>query len=161
MMKYITLALFLVTFTATTAFAQDGAVSEAGDVYSDTQAIEITDGYELYGEPMPDVMEKFRLAEAIDRYQELIGAEMQITGMVARMCRSNDCFVMLEDAGKEAKVILVDPSAAMPDDIDGREITVFGILEVIESTSPPQTGADAKDAPKKFRMMIRSVKLHK
>lgn len=160
-MRFSIFSLFLFLAAAGTAFAQvAGAVSDAGDVYSDTQAIEITEEYELYGEPMPDVEEKFRLGEAVGQFQNYIGAEMQISGNVARMCGDERCYFVMQDGGKSANVVLIDPGAPMPQDISGREVTVLGMLEAVDAEGNPQMEpADDGQAPKNFRILTRSVRV--
>ena len=162
-MRFTIIPLLLFFAASLTAVAQsDGNISEAGDVYSDSQAIEATGEYELYGEPMPDVMEKFSLGDAVAQFGEFIGAEMQISGLVARMCGGEECYFMLEDGGKTAKVILVDPSAPMPSEIAGRNVTVFGMLEAVDAEGNPQVEAseDGKGSLH-FRILTRSVRVNR
>jgi hypothetical protein len=160
-MRFLISSLFLFLVASVTAFAQvAGAVSEAGDVYSDSQAIMITEEFELYGEPMPDVEEKFRLGAAIGQFQNYIGAEMQISGSVVRMCGDETCYFIMQDAGKEAKVVLIDPGAPMPKDISGREVTVLGQLEATDAAGNPQMEpSEDGQAPKHYRIMTRSVRV--
>ena len=161
-MRYMLLPLLLV-FAAATTYAQ---VSEAGDVYSDSKAIEINEEYELYGEPMPDVMEKFRVGEAISQWESLMGVELQISGSVVDYRNTEACFVILEDGGKRLTVTLVDPHAPMPSSVMGRDMTVFGTLEALDKgrhpqIPPPPGSAEKVDAPKSFRILARSIRLNK
>ncbi|MDT8324478.1 MAG: hypothetical protein RRA94_10220 [Bacteroidota bacterium] len=160
-MRFFIFSLFLFLAASITAFAQaEGAVSEAGDVYSDSQAIEITEEYELYGEPMPDVEEKFRLGAAVSQFQNYIGAEMQISGTVAGMCGGEECYFTMKDGGSTAKVVLIDPGAPMPQDISGREVTVLGMLEATDTEGNPQMEpSDDGQAPKHFRILTRSIRV--
>ncbi len=161
LMRFFIFSLFLFLAASVASYAQvAGAVSEAGDVYSDSQAIMITEEFELYGEPMPDVEEKFRLGAAIGQLQNYMGAEMQISGKVTRMCGDESCYFIMQDAGREAKVMLIDPGAPMPKDISGREVTVLGQLEATDAEGNPQMeSGDDGQAPKHYRILTRSVRV--
>ncbi|MCB2205873.1 hypothetical protein KQI65_14100 [bacterium] len=159
-----TIFSFLFLFALSlTAFAQNSdGVSAAGDVYggSDSQAVEMNDEWAIYGEPMPDVMEKFTLSELSKQKDPVIGVEMQVTGTAGKMCGSDECFFMLEDGGSSAKVIRIDPASNMPEDLTGRKVTVFGMLEPIEDAGEPNDGMERQDAPKTYRIMMRSLKVY-
>ena len=159
-MRKIFLLMAILVFSASTALAQvDGAISPAGDVITDQQAAEVTDSYIVYGEPMPDVMEKMRLSEAIQRFDETRGLEMQITG-TAQPCAEKDGWVLLQDGGNSAKVILIDEHLTIPVNVNGKEITVFGLLE--EQMPDPKSNAKPKDenAPRKYVVITRSVRVY-
>jgi len=158
-MRKILLLLSFLAFTTSTAFAQvEGVVSPSGDVMSDMQATEITEEHIIFGEPMPDVMEKFRLGEAIQKFDHLRGVEMQLSG-TAQKCAGEDCWILLMDGGQKAKVILLDDRLSIPVDVAGKEVTVFGMLEEFLVGNPDQATETNEQTPREFHIIARSVRV--
>ncbi|MBN1446878.1 MAG: hypothetical protein JXA28_03020 [Bacteroidetes bacterium] len=158
-MRKIVLLLAILTFTASTGYAQtDGVVSPAGDVSTDAHVTEITEEYMVYGEPMPDILEKFRLGEAIQKFDQVRGMEMQLTG-IAQKCPGDDCWVILTDGGQKAKVILLDDRLTVSTDVTGKEITVFGMLEEFLPENPDQAKTQGDAIPREFHIISRSVRV--
>lgn len=161
-MRTIFFLMTFIVFGASAAMAQvEGAVSSDGEVMSDTQVTEVTAEYIVFGEPMPDVMEKMALAEAVKRFEELRGVEMQITG-TAQPCPNEDCWVMLTDGGTRATVMLLDDRLTIPMDVTGKEITVFGMLEEhFDPAEAEQELDEGSEEPKDLHVIARSVRIMK
>ena len=161
-MRTILFLMAILVFGASAAFAQvEGAVSSDGEMMTDEQVTEVTEDYIVFGEPMPDVMEKLRLSEAVDRFDELRGVEMQISG-TAQPCAGEDCWVMLIDGGAKATVMLLDDRLTIPMDVAGKEITVFGMLEEAFDPDAAEQGLGASsEEPKDLHVIARSVRIMK
>jgi len=158
-MRTIFFLMAFLVLGASAAMAQvEGTVGADGNVVMDTPAGEDADGMTEFGEPMPDIMEKFRLAEVADRFEELAGVEMQITG-TAQPCPDDNCWMLLQDGGAEAKMMLVNHDMNISMDLTGKEITVFGMLEPHMEADPNQVQAAADDVKPTFHIIVRSVRV--
>jgi hypothetical protein len=159
-MKYIAVfAIVLALAAPKFANAQaDGAVGGSDDGSVNTNLV-------VYGEPIPPIEEVFTLSDAISRADELMGVEMIITGSIAGPCE-NDCWMVLSESGKSAKIVFFDRGVKLPTNVMGKEIEVFGNLEeepqVMEKPSTSVSiRRGAAEPEKQYRIMARSIRLEK
>ena len=116
-----------------------------------------------YGEPMP-AGEAVPVARALAEATPAPGAPRKFSGRITEVCQAKGCWVMLEDGGEAARVMMKDHAFAVPKDARGPAV-VYGTLEVktLDAAAAKHLAEDAgKDTPaarREYRIVASSVEL--
>ncbi|TWI01875.1 uncharacterized protein DUF4920 [Luteimonas cucumeris] len=79
-----------------------------------------------FGEMMP-AGEAVRISVAIAAHQDYAGKAQRFSGRIAEVCQKEGCWLVLEDDGQSARVMMRDHEFAVPKDASGRA-EVHGVL---------------------------------
>lgn len=80
-----------------------------------------------YGQPFPDGGTALPISVAAADVQTHVGKPMRFSGRITQVCQAKGCWVMLEDDGKVARVMMRDHTFYVPKDAKGRA-EVYGVL---------------------------------
>jgi hypothetical protein len=117
----------------------------------------------VYGESMP-VGAAYGVAAAIDAGVEPSAAPRKFAGRITEVCQAKGCWLMLEEEGRSARVMMKDHAFSVPKDARGTAI-VYGILSdkrVDESTAQhlaEDAGRGAAPVLREYRIEALSVEL--
>lgn len=81
-----------------------------------------------YGEPLPEATAVPISVAAADT-GAYAGAPHLFSGRITEVCQKEGCWLMLEDDGQAARVMMHDHAFAVPKDASGRA-EVYGVLSV-------------------------------
>lgn len=116
-----------------------------------------------YGEPMP-AGEATPVSAALAGAGAEPGAPRKFSGRITEVCQAKGCWVMLEDDGRAARVMMKDHAFFLPKDTRGAAV-VFGTLQArtLDAAAAQHLAEDAgKDEPaptQEFRILATSVEL--
>ncbi|MEM8563663.1 MAG: DUF4920 domain-containing protein [Pseudomonadota bacterium] len=91
-----------------------------------SEPVEVTDQYEVFGEPMPDKRAGLQLGEVIARQDVLLEQPLRITATVSQVCQKKGCFFIATDGAHWARVTFADYRFFIPTDSAGKQATVVG-----------------------------------
>lgn len=100
-----------------------------------------SDADSVFGEPMPPG-EAVPVAHAMSKLQSGAGAQSKFSGRITEVCQKKGCWVMLEDDGAVARVMMKDHAFSVPQDARGGAV-VFGTLS--RTTLDPATAKHLAD----------------
>jgi hypothetical protein len=92
-------------------------------------------------------------------------APQKVTGRITEVCQSEGCWLVLEDEGHAARVMMHDHAFTVPKDIAGTTATVFGSVSVkqLDEKTAKHLAEDAgKEGPvalREYRIDATSVVL--
>ena len=102
-------------------------------------------GHAVYGEPMAPGGAPLPLAQVLARYESFDASKpMLVSGKIGKVCQKQGCWMMLEDDGVAARVMMRDHAFSVPKDASG-EALVFGKL-VRETLSEEQVRHMAEES---------------
>ena len=81
-----------------------------------------------YGQPLPDIP-AVPIAVAAADTDAYAGTPRRFSGRIAQVCQQEGCWMMLEDDGQAARVMMRDHAFLVPKDASGRA-EVHGVLSV-------------------------------
>ena len=116
-----------------------------------------------YGEPMP-AGEAVPVALALADATPAPGAPRKFAGRITEVCQAKGCWVMLDDDGQAARVMMKGHAFAVPKDARGAAI-VYGTLEVKtldEATArhlAQDAGREAAAPTREYHIVATSVEL--
>lgn len=79
-----------------------------------------------YGQPLP-AGEAVSIAAAVDAHESYAGKPGRYRGRIAEVCQMEGCWMVLEDNGRSARVMMRDHKFAVPKDAAGMA-EVHGVL---------------------------------
>lgn len=85
-----------------------------------------------YGEPMP-AGDDITLAAAAAKPADYVGKPARYVGRITEVCQKEGCWVVLEQDGQSARVMVKDHAFALPKDASGQAIA-YGVLEATPVT---------------------------
>lgn len=118
---------------------------------------------DTYGAAMP-AGDPLPLSRALDDAASFGAPARKFAGRVVQVCQNKGCWLMLEDDGRAARVMMSEHSFAVPKDASGRAV-VHGVLEekVLSEEAAAHLAEDAgESAPvdqREFRITAYSVSL--
>lgn len=121
------------------------------------------DAAQIFGAPMP-AGEVQPIAAAVAGFDAAVTTPRKFSGRITEVCQAKGCWVMLEDGGQAARVMVKDHAFAVPKDARG-EAVVFGTLAVkaLDEKTARHLAADSgRDAPvpqREFRIVATSVEV--
>ena len=121
------------------------------------------DAAQIYGAPMPagDVQP---IAAAVAGFDAAATAPRKFSGRITEVCQAKGCWVMLEEGGQAARVMMKDHAFAVPKDARGVAV-VFGTLsakELDDKTArhlADDAGRAEPVAKREFRIVATSVEV--
>jgi hypothetical protein len=117
----------------------------------------------VFGEAMPEG-EAQAIGTAIAAGIEADAAARKFSGRITEVCQAKGCWVMLEDEGQVARVMMKDHDVGLPRDARGRAV-VHGVLseKVLDEKTARHLAEDAGRsepvATREFRIVATSVEL--
>jgi hypothetical protein len=143
--------------------------AEAQDVVRLSEPVESTDSYEIFGEAMPESEQSYTVAEAIDAYGDVSGAEITVTGTITEVCQQKGCWMIVTHGGRTARVTFKGYSFFVPGDSAGKAVRLSGILREVELTEDearhfaddarPGSGAMIHGPQKEYSIEASSVQI--
>jgi len=97
-----------------------------------------------YGEPIPTDGAAVPISAAAADVDAHAGKPQRYSGRITEVCQKEGCWMMLEDDGQAARVLMRDHAFFVPKDASG-EAEVYGVLSVKE-LSPEAARHLAEDA---------------
>ncbi len=116
----------LVLFAGLTSTAH--VVAAESMVIRLSEPVEISDSFEVFGEPMPDKQAGVSPAAAVAQLGEANSGQVRVTTPVERVCQKKGCFFIARDGDIVVRVTFADYSFFVPTDIAGRTATLVGTL---------------------------------
>ena len=117
-----------------------------------------------FGAPMPDGDAR-SVAAVVGSDAPPPDAAQKLSGRITEVCQAEGCWLVLEDDGHAARVMMHDHAFTVPKDIAGRGAIVYGTVSVkqLDEKTAEHLAEDAgKDAPvalREFRIDATSVVL--
>lgn len=108
-----------------------------------------------YGEPMPTGPDVTIAAAAADP-AAVEGKAQRFTGRITQVCQKQGCWVVMEDNGQSARVMVKDHAFAVPKDASGQAIA-YGVLEskpISEEQAKHLVEEDGAQAPAERELRI-------
>jgi hypothetical protein len=121
------------------------------------------DAAQVHGAPMPPGAAQ-PVAAALAGFEDDEAAPRKFSGRVTEVCQAEGCWLILEDGGKAARVMMKDHAFAVPKDARGAAV-VFGTLSartLDEKTARHLADDAGKDVPlpqREYRIVATSVEL--
>lgn len=79
-----------------------------------------------YGQPMP-AGRAVAISAAVDAHEKYAGKAQRYGGRIAEVCQKEGCWLVLEDDGQSARVMMRDHKFVVPKDAAGKA-EVYGVL---------------------------------
>jgi hypothetical protein len=117
----------------------------------------------VYGEAMP-AGEAQAIGAAIEAGIPADADARKFSGRITEVCQAKGCWVMLEDGGQVARVMMKDHDVGLPKDARGRAV-VHGVLteKVLDEKTARHLAEDAGRrepvATREFRIVATSIEL--
>ena len=97
-----------------------------------------------YGEPIPSEGAVVPISTAAADVDAHAGEPRRYSGRITEVCQKEGCWMMLEDDGQAARVLMRDHAFSVPKDASG-QAEVYGVLSV-KQLSPEAAEHLAEDA---------------
>jgi hypothetical protein len=122
-----------------------------------------TDAAQVYGAPMP-TGEVQPIAAAVAGFDPAATTPRKFSGRITEVCQAKGCWVMLEDGGQAARVMVKDHAFAVPKDARGAAIVcgTLAVKELDEKTARHLAADAGRDAPvpqREYRIVATSVEV--
>ena len=80
-----------------------------------------------YGQPIPAAGKAVSISAAVAAHERYAGKPQLYSGRIAEVCQKEGCWMMLEDDGRSARVMMRDHKFTVPKDATGTA-EVYGVL---------------------------------
>ena len=117
-----------------------------------------------YGEPLPADGKVVPISVAAADADAYAGVPHRFSGRITEVCQKEGCWMMLEDNGEAARVIMKDHAFAVPKDARG-SAEVHGVLSVKELTREAaehlaeDSGRDVQPQERELRIVATGVRI--
>lgn len=129
------------------------AATDTNPVVRLSEPVEVSDGYETFGEPLPESGEPLSLSAVMQAADDFVDTEVKISMKVDQVCQKKGCFFIGQDGEHLVRVSFKDYEFFVPSNISGRLVTLYGVFEEREMTQKQadhlseDVGKDAAFAP--------------
>lgn len=82
-----------------------------------------------YGDEDVKIDKAIPLQEAVKKISNWAGSNITVSGTVTKSCKSSGCWVSLQSGDINVRTIFKDHGFAVPEEIVGRRIAAYGVLE--------------------------------
>lgn len=110
-----------------------------------------------FGAPIPDEGPVVPISAAAADVDAHAGAPRRFSGRITEVCQKEGCWMMLEDDGQAARVLMRDHAFSVPKDASGKA-EVYGVLSVHE-LSPEAAKHLAEDAGRDALPSMRELRI--
>lgn len=117
-----------------------------------------------YGAPIVDATAAVPISVAAADTDAYAGAEHRFSGRITEVCQKEGCWMMLEDDGHAARVMMRDHAFLVPKDASGRA-EVYGVLSVKELSKEAadhlaeDAGGDVAPVTRELRIDATGVRI--
>lgn len=117
-----------------------------------------------HGAPIPDEGAVVPISVAAADADAYAGTEHRFSGRITEVCQKEGCWLMLEDDGQAARVMMKDHAFAVPKDARG-SAEVYGVLSVKELTKEAaqhlaeDSGSDVLPQERELRIVATGVRI--
>ncbi|MEM1111242.1 MAG: DUF4920 domain-containing protein [Pseudomonadota bacterium] len=109
-----------------------------------SEPVEVGEGYEVFGAPMPDKRAAPSLVERIESGKFSSNESLRVSTQIAQVCQKKGCFFIASEGDAWARVTFRDYGFFLPTDSTGKAVTLEGELST-RLLSPEEAAHYAAD----------------